>query len=85
VVLTESIKIIKTIKEHIHSTKIEGSTQAKAIDDQIKKVLEKEVGCILDLSTTKNIKNFKWKNKSIYRLPADISSSYLMFFLSLHQ
>jgi hypothetical protein len=44
VALTESIKIIKTTKEHIHSTKIEGFAQAKAIDDKIKKVLDKTVG-----------------------------------------
>jgi len=42
--LNESIKIMKTTKEHIYSAKIEGSAQAKAIDDKIKKVLEKNVG-----------------------------------------
>jgi hypothetical protein len=30
--------------------------------------------------TTKNIENFIWKNKSMDRLPADISSSDLRFF-----
>jgi hypothetical protein len=44
VALTEFIERIKTIKEHTHSTKIEGSAQAKAIDNKIKKVLEKKVG-----------------------------------------
>jgi hypothetical protein len=44
VVLTESIKIIKTTKEHIHSAKIERSAQAKVIYDKIKKVLEKNFG-----------------------------------------
>jgi hypothetical protein len=42
--LIESIKIIKTTKENIHSTKIEGSAHAKAIDDKIEKVLKKKVG-----------------------------------------
>jgi hypothetical protein len=43
VAVTESIKIIKTTKEHIHSTKIKESAKAKAIDDKIKKILEKKV------------------------------------------
>jgi hypothetical protein len=43
VTLTESIKIIKNTKEHIHFT-IEGSAQAKATDDKIKNDLEKTVG-----------------------------------------
>jgi hypothetical protein len=46
VALTEFIKIIKTTKENIHSTKIKGSTQAKAIYHKIKKVLEKRLDFI---------------------------------------
>jgi hypothetical protein len=54
VALTKSIKIIKTTKKHINSAKIEGSIQAKAIDDKIKKVLEK----ILDLINYKKYRTF---------------------------
>jgi hypothetical protein len=77
VALTESIKIIKTTKEHIHSTKIEGSAQAKAIDDKIKKILKKKVGFY---QLQKISKILKEKNESKDRLPADISSSNLPFF-----
>jgi len=44
--LTESIKIIKTTKESIHSANIGGCAQAKAIDEKFQKVLEKNVGSV---------------------------------------
>ncbi|XP_060876456.1 uncharacterized protein LOC132949533 [Metopolophium dirhodum] len=77
VALTESIKIIKTAKEHLHSANIQGSAQAKAIDDKIKKVLEKNVG-FDQLQKISNILN--GQNESMDGLPADISSSGLPFF-----
>jgi len=77
VALTESIKIIKTAKEHLHSAKIQGSAQAKAIDEKIKKVLEKNVG-FDQLLKISNILN--GQDESMDGLPADISSSDLPFF-----
>jgi hypothetical protein len=75
--LTESIKIIKTTKENIHSKKIEGFAHAKAIDDKIKKVLEKKVEFYQLQKISKIING---KNESMEGLPADISSSYLPLF-----
>jgi hypothetical protein len=57
-VVTESIKIIKTTKKYIHFTKIEESAQAKAIYDKIKKSFGEKDWI---LSNTKNIENCKWK------------------------
>jgi hypothetical protein len=74
---TESIKIIKTTKEHIHSAKIDGSAQAKAIYDKIKKVLEKNVG-FDKLQSILNILN--GQNEYMDGLPANFSSSDLPFF-----
>jgi hypothetical protein len=64
-------------KKHIHSAKIEGSEQAKAIYDQIKKVMEKKVE-FDQLQITSNILN--GKNESMDGLFVDISSSDLPFF-----
>ncbi|KAF0741205.1 CGG triplet repeat-binding protein 1 [Aphis craccivora] len=77
VTLTESIKIIKSTKEHIHSAKIERSAQAKAFDDKIKKVLKKNVE-FDQLQKISNILN--GQNESMEGLPADISSSDLPLF-----
>jgi len=44
--LTESIKIIKTTKESIHSAKVGGCAQAKAIYEKFQKVMEKNVGFV---------------------------------------
>ena len=77
VALTEFIKIIKIAKEHLHSAKIQGSAQAKAIDEKIKKVLEKKVG-FDQLLKISNILN--GQDESMDGLPADISSSDLPFF-----
>jgi len=41
ILLTESIKIIKTTKESIHSAKVGGCAQAKAIYKKFQKVMEK--------------------------------------------
>jgi hypothetical protein len=78
--LIECIKIIITTKEHIHSSRIEGSAQAKVIDDKITKVLEKKVE-FDQLQKISNISN--GKNKSIDGLPADCSIR-TYHFLSLH-
>lgn len=77
IALTESIKIIETTIECIHSAKIGGSTQAKAIDDKIKKVMEKNVG----FDQLKKISIIlSGQNESMDGLPADISSGDLPFF-----
>jgi hypothetical protein len=79
VALTESIKIIKTTKEHIHSAKIEKSAQE--IFNKIKKVLEKNFE-FDQLQKISNILN--GKNKFMDGWP-QILVVVTYHFLSLHQ
>lgn len=77
VALSESIKIIKNTKDCIHFAKIEGSAQAKVIDDKINKVMEKNIG-FDPLQKTLNILN--GQNEYMDGLPADICSGDILFF-----
>ncbi|KAL4113266.1 hypothetical protein QTP88_016925 [Uroleucon formosanum] len=75
--LTESIKIIKTAKESIHSANVGGCAQAKAIDEKFQKVMEKNVGFV-QLQKISDIIN--GQNESMDVLPTDISSGDIPFF-----
>lgn len=75
--LSKFIKLISTVKELMFSTKIKESTQTRAIDKKINKVMDKNVK-FNQLQKILNI--LKGFNDFVDRMPEDFTSRDLPFF-----